>query len=345
MISHYKQAMDTLSLSPEARERIAGKLRRPGRRVKLRPAAIAAAAAVLVLILGTTAAANGVALHELPAAILQSLQPVQLSDTSQGVTMTVQSASMEDGVFTAYITMTDERGGERLAHGVDFYDSYRIGIPYGASVMISGCQPLGYDEFSGSYGYLVTIRAKDDSGRAVDFSNRKFTFSARQLMLGQNRTKPEVSLDWSTLPTEPHTQQKYCYGASYSKGYELPQESLGGMVDFLQPGTMDVPITDGVTITAGGFRDEKLHLLLRYDNIGPDDHGWLYLISPEDGRADVATCITMDYREEDGSKYEELIYDITPEELEGRTLSGEFTTGGYLLDGDWKVTFTLMDGE
>ena len=143
MISHYKQAMDSLSLSPEARGRIAGRLRRPGRRVKLRPAAIAAAAAVLVLVLGTTAAANGVALHELPAAILQSLQPVQLSDTDQGITMTVQSAAVEDGVFTAYITMTDERDGDRVAHGVDFYDSYRIGIPYGASMMMSGCQPLG----------------------------------------------------------------------------------------------------------------------------------------------------------------------------------------------------------
>ena len=345
MISHYKQAMDSLSLSPEARGRIAGKLRHPSRLVKFRPAAIAAAAAVLVLILGTTAAASGIALHELPAAILQSLQPVQLSDTDQGITMTVQSASAADGVFTAYITMTDERGGDRLAHGVDFYDSYRIGIPYGASVMISGCQPLGYDEFSGSYGYLVTIRAKDDAGRAVDFSNKKFTFSARQLMLGQNRTKPEVSLDWDALPTAVHTDQKYCFGGSYSEGYELPQGFPGGMVDFLQPGTMDVPVTDGVTITAGGFRDGKLHLLLRYDRLGPDDHGWLMLTSPEDGRADVTTCITMNYLEEDGSKYEELIYDVTPEDLEGRILSGQFTTGGCLLNGNWKVTFTLMDDE
>lgn len=345
MISHYKQAMDSLSLSPEARGRIEGRLRRPNRLVKFRPAAIAAAAAVLVLILGTTAGAGGIALHELPTAIIQSLQPVQLSDTDQGITMTVQSAAVEDGVFTAYITMTDERGGDRLAHGVNFYDSYRIGIPYGASMMMSGCQPLGYDEFSGSYGYLVTIRAKDDAGRAVDFSNRKFTFSARQLMLGQNRTKPEVSLDWNALPTEPHTQQKYCLGGSCSKGYELPQRSPNGMVAFLRPGTMDVPVTDSVTITAGGFRDGKFHLLLRYDNTGPDDHGWLNLISPGDDRADISACITMNYREEDGSKYEELIYDITPEDLEGRILSGQFTTGGYLLNGNWKVTFTLMDSE
>ncbi|MBD5149433.1 MAG: hypothetical protein HDT18_03475 [Oscillibacter sp.] len=345
MISHYKQAMDSLSLSPEARGRIAGKLRRPNRLVKFRPAAIAAAAAALVLILGTTAAAGGIALHELPAAIIQSLQPVRLSDTDQGITMTVQSASAEDGVFTAYITMTDERGGQRLAQGVDFYDSYRINMPYGASATTSGCTPLGYDEFSESYGFLVNIQVMDDNWRTVDFSNKKFTFSVRQLMLGQNRTKPEVSLDWDDLPNEPHTQQKYCYGGSYSEGYELPQGFPGGMVDFLQPGTMDVPVTDGVTITAGGFLDSRLHLLLRYDNTGADDHGWLWLTSTVDWRADVTPCVSMNYHEEDGSKYEELIYDVTPEDLEGRVLSGKFTTGGYLLNGDWKVTFTLMDGE
>ncbi|MDE7221087.1 MAG: hypothetical protein K2O45_15955 [Oscillospiraceae bacterium] len=343
MKSHYKQAMDALVLSPEAETHILTCLRRPKHRIRFRPAAIAAA--VLLLALGATAAAGGVALHELPAAIIQSLQPVRLSDTDQGISMTVQSAAVEDGVFTAYITMTDERDGDRLAQGVSLYDSYRIGTPYGAGMMSFGCQPLGYDEFSKSYGYLVTIRAKDNAGQTIDFPKRKFTFSVRQLMLGQDRTKPELSLDWDTLPARPRTQQKYCFGGSYIEGYEPAQQSFGSMVDFLQPGTMDVPVADGVAITAGGFLDGKLHLLLRYDNTGPDDHGWLQLISPKDGRADVAACVSMAYREEDGTKYEELIYDITPEDLEGRVLAGEFTTGGYLLNGDWKVTFTIQDGE
>ena len=219
----------------------------------------------LILVLGTTAAASGIAIHELPGVIMQSLQPVRLSDTDQGITMTVQSASAEDGVFTAYITMTDEQGGKRLAQGVDFYDSYRVNMPYGASTITSGCTPLGYDELSESYGFLVNIQFEDDDGRTIDFSNKKFIFSLRHLFLGQSQTKPVLPLDRNTLPTEPLTQPKYCYGGSHSEGYELPQGFPGGMVDFLQPGTMDVPVADGVTITAGGFRDGKLHLLLRYD--------------------------------------------------------------------------------
>ncbi len=342
MRSHYRQAMDSLSLSPEADARIRAKLRPSKRRIRLRPAVVAAAA-VLVLILGTTAMASGIFYHDIPDAIAQSLEPIQLSSSSQGITMTVQSATVEDGMFTAYITMQDEQDGERLSQGVDFYDSYRISTPYRASEVFSGYRPLGYDEQSGSYGFLVQIQAKDENGRTLDFSKDKFTFSVRQLMLGQTKSEPELSLDWSSLPAEPQTEQKYCPGFSHQEGYEMPQRYPDGTADFLRPGTMDVPVADGVTITAGGFLDGKLHLLLRYDNSGPDNHGWLNLISPEDGREDISTCISMDYREEDGGKYEEKIYDVTPEDLEGRILSGRFTTGGYLLNGDWKVTFSLTE--
>ena len=181
MQSHYKQAMDSLSLSPEASSRICSAMRRPERRMRFRPAA--AVAAVLILALGTTAMASGVFNHDIPATIAQSLEPVRLSSTSQGITMTVQSAVVEDGIFTAYITMEDEQGGGRLAQGVDFYDSYRIHTPYRSEVVTSGCQPLGYDEKSGSYGFLVQIQAKDGSGRTLDFSKDKFTFSVRQLLL------------------------------------------------------------------------------------------------------------------------------------------------------------------
>ena len=108
MRSHYRQAMDSLSLSPEASARIREKLRPSKRRIRLRPAVVAAAA-VLVLILGTTAMASGIFYHDIPDAIAQSLEPIQLSSSSQGITMTVQSATVEDGMFTAYITMQDEQ--------------------------------------------------------------------------------------------------------------------------------------------------------------------------------------------------------------------------------------------
>lgn len=341
MRSHYRQAMDALTLSPEARERIGTKLRRPRRGMRFRPAAVAAAA-VLVLALGATAAASGVALHELPAVIIQSLQPVRLSDTDKGITMTVQSAAVEDGVFRAYITLTDERGGDRLAQGVDFYDSYRIGAPFGASLLACSCEPLGYDEFSESCGYLVTIRAKDGAGHSVDFSNKKFTFSVRKLLWGQTGGQlAALRPDWSTVPRFPADTTRYILGGSGESFKTYSGWTSGGEALVLQPGGWELRVTDGVSISAAGFVGEQFHLQVRYDGTGPDDHGQVKLLTPEGG--EVPCPVSLSFQDEDGTKYDEHIYDISFEELSGCTLTGEFTTGGYLLDGDWKVTFMLED--
>lgn len=338
MQSHYKRAMDSLSLSPEACSRIQAELRRPRRRMRFHPAA--AAAAVLLLVLGTTAMAGGDSYHDIPSAIAQSLEPVRLSSTSHGITMTVQSAVVEDGVFRAYITMEDERDGGRLARGVDFYDSYRINTPYRASQVLSGYQALGYDERSGTYGFLIQIQARDDQNRTLDFSGDKFTFSVRQLLLEQEKTNPELTLDWGALPDDPPVVRRYIFGRNLVEGRDLPLAEDGTAL-ILRPGALDVPVADGTAITAAGFLDGVFHLQLHFDNAGPDDHGYLFLIGPNGER--VENCGAMYTREEDGGKYLDTLYDVTREELSGCTLAGEFTTGGYLLDGDWKVTFRLED--
>lgn len=51
----------------------------------------------------------------------------------------------------------------------------------------------------------------------------------------------------------------------------------------------------------------------------------------------------MDEASNDHKGSDATLYDITREELSGCTLTGEFKMGGYLLDGDWKVTFMLED--
>ena len=166
MMTPYKRAMSSLALSPQARERIEGRPRRkPVRRRAVRPAVTAAV--LLALVLGTTAMADGVFSHDIPAAIVQSLTPVRLSDTSQGITMTVQSAGVEDGVFAAYITMQDQRGGGRLARGVGIYDSYRINTPFRSDLVASGCTPLGYDEASQS----SWCRSGPETGRTTPWTS------------------------------------------------------------------------------------------------------------------------------------------------------------------------------
>ena len=234
MRSHYKRAMDELALSPEARDRIQDKLAHPRRRVRFRPAAFAAAAAA-ILVLGTSAMASGVFYHDVPAAIAQRLEPVQLSCTSQDITITVQSATVENGVFRAYITMEDELDSERLAQGVEFYDFYKISTPYRANETISGYQALGYDEESGTYGFLIQVQAKDEDGRKLDLSKDKLTFSVQQLLLEQEETEPEFTLDWDALPDEAPAVRKYIFGRHLVEGRELPLAEDGTAL-ILQPG-------------------------------------------------------------------------------------------------------------
>ncbi len=339
MMTAYKRAMDRLTMSPVARKRIASRLRRGRvRRRSLRPVLIAAA--VLALALGTTAAAGGVFYHDIPAAIAQLLTPVRLSDSSQDIALTVQSASVEDGVFTAYITMRDERDSGRLAQGVDLYDSYRINTPYRTDLVTSGCTPLGYDEASRSYGFLIQIKPRDGRGRSLDFSGDKFTFCVRQLLLGQSKGQA-VSLcpDWSTIPLFPANAPRYILGGS-GEGVDAYSGWLsGGEALVLRPGGWELPVTEGVSVSAAGFMEDGLHIQLRFEAGGPDDHGWLDIVTPS-GET-VQRFLGLSFRDEDGVGYQESVYDVSPETLPGCTLAGEFTTGGYLLEGGWQVTFQL----
>lgn len=257
MMTPYKRAMSSLALSLQARERIEGRLRRkPVRRRAVRPAVTAAV--LLALVLGTTAMADGVFSHDIPAAIVQSLTPVRLSDTSQGITMTVQSAGVEDGVFTAYITMQDQRGGGRLARGVGIYDSYRINTPFRSDLVASGCTPLGYDEASQSYGFLVQIRARDGQNHPLDFSNGRFTW---QLLLEQERGQATaLRPDWSGVPLVPVDTAQYILGGS-GKDFETYSGWLaGGEALTLQPGGWEMPLIEGVSISAAGFMGDQFHL-------------------------------------------------------------------------------------
>lgn len=51
------------------------------------------------------------------------------------------------------------------------------------------------------------------------------------------------------------------------------------------------------------------------------------------------------FQDQSGHRLTEFIFDISLEDLEGASLDGNFTSGGYLLDGDWEVTFSFNQSE
>ena len=164
------------------------RIRRPGRRTVLLAAALAA------LLIWGAAALGGDFFRSVSAALVQDLTPIRLSDTDQGIVMSVQSVTEKDGAFHVRIALRDELG-DRLREGADLFDVYRSGIRRAVSL---ACEPLGFDAKTGSSGLIVVIRPGDSR----DLEGEKFTLSVTQLMLGQTVTETVLPVDWGNLPRD-----------------------------------------------------------------------------------------------------------------------------------------------
>lgn len=190
MNSHYKRAMEAVSLSPEARERIQARMDRSGKgRRTLRRLALAAAAAALVFAITISATANveGTYPHGIDPAIARSLAPVGLSCTDQGVTITVESAAVKNGQLFFYFTIGDGGSG-LLDYGVEItgdWDFDLIGqTKTSGTETASGFQILGYGEQSGTYGFLGSLKIQNELGIATDPSGMRAVMSITQLAVG-----------------------------------------------------------------------------------------------------------------------------------------------------------------
>lgn len=348
---HYKKAMEYLNPSPDTLENIlnrAGNIRswRSPRRI----AGLAAVLCAAVVLLSTGAvSAYGYFFHDIPSDVAGSLQPVQLTCTSQDITMTVQDASMVDGTLAVYLTLEDVSGLDRMAEGVDFCHSYQVRKPDGTDETFYRYQSLGYDEESGTYGFLVTITPTNEDGERMFASDQTYTLSVGQLLLAQKKQQQTLSPDWSSLSQEPDCIQQEYYLLEYVDNYRRPVSISDHEAEVLLAGSWEMPLADGFAITAAGFLDNGLHLQMRYPERNPDfDYGELVLVMPDGkiignvlGQADAGSFCSVGFYDEYRYFYKEYIFDISPEELESASLRGDFTSGGYLLDGGWEVSFCL----
>lgn len=355
MRSHYKRTMERITLPSDTLEKIQAKASAPQtRKFSPKAAAVAAAACLAAILLPVGAAsAYGYFFHKIPDEVAHSLQPINLSHTSQDIIMTVQYASVEQGTLAVYLTLEDISGEDRLAQGVDFYHSYRVWKPDDAEETFYKYRSLGYDEDSHTYGFLVEITPSNESGNALYLQDQVYTLSVGQLLLAQAESEPTLSPDWSTLPAEPDAELRSCNEWGYIDSYRREVRTSDNTAEVLLPGSWELPAADGFTITAAGFLDNGLHIQLRYNNRNaPHDYGDLTLTT-SDGNiiGNVLGCEMRDrfcwvgFRDQHNYRYTEYIFDVSPEELEGASLSGRFITGGYLLDGDWEVTFSFEQNE
>ena len=266
------------------------------------------------------------------------------------------------GVYCSRFVCLDESGRTKAinnavllvpAEGVDFYHSYRVGKPEGTEETSYRYQFLGYDGESGTYGFLVTITPTNGDKRPAFVQGQTYTLSVGQLLLAQKKQQQTFRPDWTSLPREPERILREYYSRSFADNYRRPVPASDHKVEVLAPEGWGVPLADGFVVTAAGFTDNGFHVQMRYpDKKANFDYGELVLAMADGnvvgnvlGQSDAGNFCSVGFYDEAGYRYEEFIYDILPGDLKGASLQGDFTSGGYLLDGQWEVGFCLDNGQ
>lgn len=325
---------DTLIEEAKPRRRRTGKF---VRRFLLSAAAFLLCISIAVPVLAANMPEAYSLLYVVSPTIAQKLKPVQLSCEDNGIRMEVLSASVEGDTAHIYIAFQD-LAGDRIDATMDLFDSYRINRPFDCSAT---CQMIRYDAETKTATFLISITQWGEQ----KIEGSKLTFSASCFLSDKKHVSgllPEVDLTKASLTPETQTNISFRGCALSTDVADALSPHDLELADYLVPqaGGIVSP-TDGVTITALGYIDGKLHVQAHYEDITyTDNHGFLSL-KDETGKL-VSPSYTVGFRDDtQRGSYDESVFDISADALAGYTLYGEFWTCDTMIEGDWQVTFPL----
>ena len=307
------------------------------RKKMLRKAVSVAAAVLLCFTLSVSALAATVdpvyqILFNISPAVAQTFKPVKLSCEDQGIRMEVISAAIYGNEAVIYISLQDLTGN-RIDETTDLFDSYRINRPFAS---VASCIFISFDEETKTATFLIHISQWNNEKIEGD----KITFAFSEFLSQKNKFDEKLSgLDLSNVTTAEETQKP----ASVRGG--------GGMIpvdyetDCLVPldGGMLSPV-DGVTVTNAGFIDNRLHIQIYFEDILTyDNHGYIDLRDEAGNSAENYSISFWD--DEKVGSYDEIVYDISPEDIGNYQAYGYFVTCKNRTRGNWQVTFPLENAE
>lgn len=324
-----------------ARMRQGQRPRRAPRRLR-RIVAIAAAAAVAVGCVTPALAANVPAVYEVLYALLpaaaQALMPVNEVCEDQGVRMEVVSAFVEGDTAGVYLTLTDTTGALFGDSAPDLYDSYSLHYPARVG-QVSNCTLIQYAPDTSTATYYLEITNMDGERYKGD----KFTFSVRTLLTGRlHQDDIAVDADLSAVPLDPPTETHPITGASWSPSVQNDSVLSQSTYDFLVPQQPLWQSEDGIfSLAAAGYHDGRLRLLYTaQEAVSHDNHAWYPLYIADGTILEPVYSVYYNDKETD-TGYAEFVYDIDYADVAGCTLSGNLSTSGPLISGNWQVTFRL----
>ena len=297
-------------------------------------AAIILCFTITVPVLASTVTPVYELVYQISPELAQMLKPVQMSCEDNGIKMEVISASVYENEAAVYISLQDMTDQNRIDATTDLYDSYHINQGFRS---FATCSNVSFDKETGKATFLINITRADGNkieGNKItlnftEFISKKNIFDSVLLKLDLNKAV-EVK--------ETFTPEWFCGSSGIDGGIDESSE-----IKCLVPldGGLYSPV-DGVTITNMGFIDNKLHIQVYYDSSDYDDHGF---ISLRNNLGKEAEYYTASFYEDDEELvcYEEMIYDITPDDIKKYTPYGFFVTCKNKTEGFWQVTFPLED--
>lgn len=273
-------------------------------------------------------------LYSISPSLAQKLKPVNVSCEENGIEMTVVAAEIDGENANILVAMRDTTG-ERLDETTDLFDSYSINTPYD---QISGCSMVGYDAATKTATFMLTIEQMNH----VLIPGDKITFSVRQLLSQKDHSSFELV---QINPEKVHSITEFVTGSEMRGGSFSGGESEDNQ-HLMKPDEANATqLKNGVTLTGYGMVDGKLHIQLRYDDIlHTDNHGYVYLKTKDGEVLDCEAGFSF-WDADCVNSYEEYVFPVTAEELEGYEIWGEFWTCSGAIKGDWQVTFPLEEKE
>ena len=329
--------VDAIGMIDERKIEDAKSFTAESRRKPLRKAASVAAVILLCFTLSISALAAAVdpvyqILFNISPAVAQALKPVKLSCEDQGIKMEVISVAVYENEAAIYLSLQD-LADNRIDETTDLFDSYRINRPFSS---VASCSLISFDEETETATLLIHISQWNNEKIEGD----KITFSFTEFISQKNKFDEELSeFDLSKVVTAEETQKP---------------ESIrggGGMVHVDYETDCLVPIAggilspvDGVTITNAGFIDNKLHIQIYFEDILTyDNHGYIDLLDEAGNKAENYSISFWD--DEKIGSYDEIVYDISPEDIENYQAYGYFVTCKNITRGNWQVTFPFKSAE
>lgn len=298
-----------------------------------------AAAAVVVLVVVMSVPALAAAnfepaynlLYTVSPTIAQKLKPVRMSCEDNGIKFDVISALVEGSEAKILVAVQDLEG-DRIDETTDLFDSFSINTPFDCS---SSCTNTGYDPETKTATFLIEISQWDQQ----DITGEKITVCVRKMLSNKQEyddVLPELK------PDQMETAGKTFVPAHISGGsglaYDVYEKNFRSLVP---DGDLASPV-NGVTVTAAGYVDGKLHIQVRYDSIlETDNHGYVYFKNSD---GDIINCdanISYFTDEKQKESYSEYVFDLSDADLSEYVLYGHFVTSDTLITGSWSVTFPV----